>query len=149
MANELISLSVLFQNRLFRIPDYQRGYAWKHEQLEDFFVFLLNLHENRYHYTGLLSLKAVSQEEVRLWDEDNWLINSGYKAFHVVDGQQRITTFSILIYEIISFVRKMEENYEKSEDQILIEYDSLKNIRGKYILRKRPPENMIRTYKIG
>ncbi len=29
MSNELISLSTLFQNRLFRIPDYQRGYAWK------------------------------------------------------------------------------------------------------------------------
>lgn len=28
MANELQPLSLLFQNRLFRIPDYQRGYAW-------------------------------------------------------------------------------------------------------------------------
>ncbi len=36
MANELHSLSMLFQNRLFRIPDYQRGYAWKREQLIDF-----------------------------------------------------------------------------------------------------------------
>jgi hypothetical protein len=34
MSNELISLSTLFQNRLFRIPDYQRGYAWKKEQLD-------------------------------------------------------------------------------------------------------------------
>ena len=59
MANELQSLSVLFQNRLFRIPDYQRGYAWKHEQLADFWDDLLNLHEGRYHYTGLLSLTKV------------------------------------------------------------------------------------------
>jgi uncharacterized protein with ParB-like and HNH nuclease domain len=36
MSNELISLSTLFRNRLFRIPDYQRGYAWKKEQLVDF-----------------------------------------------------------------------------------------------------------------
>ena len=33
MANELLSLSTLFQNRIFRIPDYQRGYAWKQQQL--------------------------------------------------------------------------------------------------------------------
>jgi uncharacterized protein with ParB-like and HNH nuclease domain len=43
MSNELISLSTLFQNRLFRIPDYQRGYAWKKEQLVDFWEDLLNL----------------------------------------------------------------------------------------------------------
>jgi uncharacterized protein with ParB-like and HNH nuclease domain len=87
MANELQSLSVLFQNRLFRIPDYQRGYAWKHEQLADFWEDLLNLHEDRYHYTGLLSLKAVSRKETRLWHEDEWLLDIGYKPFHVVDGQ--------------------------------------------------------------
>ena len=26
----------MFQNRLFRIPDYQRGYAWTRDQLIDF-----------------------------------------------------------------------------------------------------------------
>jgi len=35
MANELQPLSLLFQNRLFRIPDYQRGYAWLQQQLVD------------------------------------------------------------------------------------------------------------------
>jgi len=43
MSNELHSLSILFQNRLFRIPDYQRGYAWKREQLADFWDDLMNL----------------------------------------------------------------------------------------------------------
>lgn len=36
MADELQPLSLLFQNRLFRIPDYQRGYAWQQSQLIDF-----------------------------------------------------------------------------------------------------------------
>lgn len=149
MANELISLSVLFQNRLFRIPDYQRGYAWKHEQLADFWEDLLNLQQDRYHYTGLLSLKAVNRKEVHLWKEDDWLIDSGYKPFHIVDGQQRLTTFSILMHELVSFVRNVEENKEKSEDEILIGYESIKNIKDKYLLRKRPPENMIITYMFG
>ena len=46
MSSELISLSTLFQNRLFRLPDYQRGYAWKKGQLVDFWEDLLNLHED-------------------------------------------------------------------------------------------------------
>ena len=54
MANELQPLSLLFQNRLFRIPDYQRGYAWQQSQLADFWDDLINLQQDRYHYTGLL-----------------------------------------------------------------------------------------------
>lgn len=34
--NDLISLSQLFDKRIYRIPDYQRGYAWTNSQLEDF-----------------------------------------------------------------------------------------------------------------
>lgn len=28
MSNGLLSVSDIFINKLFRIPDYQRGYAW-------------------------------------------------------------------------------------------------------------------------
>ena len=149
MSNELISLSTLFQNRLFRIPDYQRGYAWKKEQLVDFWEDLLNLHEGRYHYTGLLSLKPVNKNNLCLWGEDSWLIDIGYKAYHVVDGQQRLTTFSILMYEIISFIKKLEENQGKPDDQIFIGFESVKSITEKYIVKSRPPENMIKTYMFG
>lgn len=30
------SLDSLFKEKIFRIPDYQRGYAWKEKQLKDF-----------------------------------------------------------------------------------------------------------------
>ena len=149
MANELQSLCVLFQNRLFRIPDYQRGYAWKHEQLADFWEDLLNLHEDRYHYTGLLSLKVVARSEEMSWQGDEWLLDIGYKPFHVVDGQQRLTTFSILMYEIVSFVRGLSENADKSDDEIFLGFESLKDIRAKYIVRKRPPQNLVTTYLFG
>lgn len=52
MANELLPLSQLFQNKLFRIPDYQRGYAWQEQQLVDFWDDVINLQDDRYHYTG-------------------------------------------------------------------------------------------------
>lgn len=149
MANELQSLSVLFQNRLFRIPDYQRGYAWKHEQLTDFWEDLLNLHEDRYHYTGLLSLKSVNRQDVKNWDDDEWLLDIGYKPYHVVDGQQRLTTFSILMYEIVAFVKALPENAEKDNADIFLGFESLKDIIAKYIARKRPPQNIITTYLFG
>jgi len=148
MANELQSLSVLFQNRLFRIPDYQRGYAWKHEQIADFWEDLLNLHDGRYHYTGLISLKAVNRANFKTRDGDEWILDIGFKPFHVVDGQQRLTTFSILIYEIVSFVKNLPENKDKNDDDILLGDESVKEITERYILRKRK-KNYITTYLFG
>ena len=93
MANELQPLSLLFQNRLFRIPDYQRGYAWQQSQLVDFWDDLNNLQMDRYHYTGLLSLKSLKSKETVTWGNDLWMVDKGFKPCHIVDGQQRLTTF--------------------------------------------------------
>ena len=40
--NNLETLSELFNDKVFRIPDYQRGYAWGKQQLEDFWSDLNN-----------------------------------------------------------------------------------------------------------
>ena len=37
------SLDSLCKEKIFRIPDYQRGYAWQREQLKDFWEDLINL----------------------------------------------------------------------------------------------------------
>lgn len=147
--NELQSVSQLFQNRLFRIPDYQRGYAWKREQLVDFWDDLMNLQVDRYHYTGLLSLKSVPRTETKGWVNDSWLLESGFRPCHVVDGQQRLTTIAILLNEIVSFVKNLEVNAGKQHDQIVIGYEALKDIRAKYISRQRPPQNLITSYLFG
>src|SRR5574344_2022581 len=108
MANELQPLSLLFQNRLFRIPDYQRGYAWQQPQLVDFWDDLINLQEGRYHYTGLLSLKVLKRIETKSWGSDLWMVDKCFKPCHIVDGQQRLTTFIILLNEIVEFARSLD-----------------------------------------
>lgn len=149
MANELQPLSLLFQNRLFRIPDYQRGYAWLQQQLVDFWEDLINLQPDRFHYTGLLSLKPLKGKETVSWGEDLWLVENGYKPCHIVDGQQRITTFVILLNEIVGFVRGLEENAGKSDKEITLGYETVEEIVSKYICRKRPPNGVVTTYLFG
>ena len=149
MANELQPLSLLFQNRLFRIPDYQRGYAWQQPQLVDFWDDLTNLQEGRYHYTGLLSLKVLKNTETKSWGGDLWMVDKGFKPCHIVDGQQRLTTFIILMNEIVGFTRALDENSGKSDDEIVLGYDTLKDIVAKYICQHRPPNNQITTYLFG
>ena len=146
--NELQSLSEIFQNRLFRIPDYQRGYAWQDSQLKDFWNDLINLQTNKYHYTGLLSLKKINDTD-SVDNDDKWLLRKGYSIYHIVDGQQRLTTFIILLNELLNFVKDCNENIGKNDSEIYICYDLLKDIRSKYIFQKMPPENFITTYLFG
>ena len=149
MADELKPLSLLFQNRLFRIPDYQRGYAWQTQQLVDFWDDLNNLQSGRYHYTGLLSLKMLKNNEIRSWGNDVWIVDKGFKPCHIVDGQQRLTTFVILLNVLICFVRNLEENSGKKDGDIVLGYETLAEIVSKYICQKRPPQNLITTYLFG
>ena len=58
------SIDNLFKDRIFRIPDYQRGYAWQHCHLAAFWEDLINLPENTFHYTGVLTLKEISTENI-------------------------------------------------------------------------------------
>ena len=149
MANELQPLSMLFQNRLFRIPDYQRGYAWQQPQLVDFWDDLVNLQEGRYHYTGLLSLKNLKSSETVTWGSDLWMVSKGFKPCHIVDGQQRLTTFVVLLNEIIEYCRTLKENEGLTDREIVLGYETLEDVVSKYICQHRPPNNQITTYLFG
>ena len=148
--NELQNLTQIFQNKIFRIPDYQRGYAWQDPQLRDFWEDVINLQSDRYHYTGLLSLKVLSRvESKKLGNDDAWLLQSGFKAYHIVDGQQRLTTFIIMLNEILGFVCNLPENEGRTEEEIYLGFENIKDIRAKYVSRKRPPDGLIITYMFG
>lgn len=137
--NELVSLSDLFNQKIFRIPDYQRGYAWKKQQLEDFWDDLYNLTGNRIHYTGMLSLKQLKVEDCTTWLEEKWILGT-YKPYHVVDGQQRLTTFIILLNSIISLANKLNEEYIMDE--------RVERIKEKYIVQYNKG-GISKAYKFG
>lgn len=102
MNNELQTLSKLFTEKLFRIPDYQRGYAWTNEQVADYWSDIDQLEAEGNHYTGVLTLESVPVDTYNSWNDDLWIIRSkSYAPFYVVDGQQRLTTSIILIQCIV------------------------------------------------
>lgn len=149
---KLESTRDVFKDRLFKIPDYQRGYSWQKKQLKDFWEDVVNLPKGRYHYTGLLSLKEVNKQDYKneKWVNERWLIEDrGFKPFHIVDGQQRLTTIVIFINEIIELLKNLPENEDKQESDIYIGTFSIEQIREDYLLIKKPPEFIINTYKFG
>lgn len=102
--SKLQSLSEIFNNRIFRIPDFQRGYSWEEGQLDDFWEDIQNLHPNKIHYIGLLTVEPISNSDIQnveKWKDDLWLLKKGMTAYYVIDGQQRLTTLIILLHEIL------------------------------------------------
>ena len=71
---ELQTLEDIFNKKLFRIPDYQRGYAWGKKQLVEFWEDLISLDKRRSHYTGVLSIKEVPESTTSKWNDEQWLI---------------------------------------------------------------------------
>jgi uncharacterized protein with ParB-like and HNH nuclease domain len=125
----LQSIDNIFEKRILRIPDYQRGYSWQEHQLEDFWEDLLRLDSDKVHYTGVVTLEPVKAEIWKRWEEDRWLIDErGFKAFYIVDGQQRISTSIILIQAIL----------ESFPENSIINHQSLEEIKKQYILYKAP-----------
>ena len=145
------SLDSLFKEKIFRIPDYQRGYAWQHEQLKDFWEDLINLSSDRSHYTGVLTLKLIPQAEVAENSTEYWLVDDhSYKVLHIVDGQQRLTTFIIFLQALADFVKTLPENKDKADREIYITDSlSLLGLQERFLFKTKPTGDQFRTYKFG
>jgi uncharacterized protein with ParB-like and HNH nuclease domain len=93
-----INLFELFNGKIFRIPDYQRGYAWEEKQLQELWDDVEEIPEEigelKKHYTGTIYLEEITPQE-----NEKWL--TAVKFYDVVDGQQRLTTISIFIFELL------------------------------------------------
>ena len=53
---DLPTLQDLFNNAVFKIPDYQKGYSWENQHRQDLLEDL-ELINNKGHYTGTIVLK--------------------------------------------------------------------------------------------
>lgn len=117
MKTELYSISKIFTERLLRIPDYQRGYAWTNKQLKDFWNDIEQIEVGHNHYVGVLTLEDVDKEKSESWRDDFWIIESkSYEPFFIVDGQQRLTTTVILIQCILESIGDHDLNYTSSSE---------------------------------
>lgn len=85
------SWSELIKNgRTFIVPRFQRDYSWEEEHWEDLWYDLDNLDQNDFHYMGYLVLQ-----------------NSPTNEYTVIDGQQRLTTLSIIALAVIQHIQEL------------------------------------------
>ena len=147
---ELQTLDDVFNKRIFRIPDYQRGYAWGEKQLIEFWEDLVSLDKHRSHYTGVLSIKKVPEDVWSKWHDEKWLIEGKrYTPFFIVDGQQRITTVSIFLQCLIDAVISHQDNNGMGKSDVYLGAYSVGEIIESYIVVEEPKHRTINTYKFG
>jgi hypothetical protein len=77
------SITFLADEGAVQIPFFQRGYVWNRMNWEDMLIDLLEF--NKSHFLGSLILKQLKA------------ISGEPKTVFVIDGQQRLTTLSILL----------------------------------------------------
>lgn len=103
-----LSLPGLFANTCFRIPNYQRGYAWRESQLNDLWDDIMDIQKNgavyRPHYTGAITLQQININALN--PSEKKLAMSGTEFFNVVDGQQRLTTIVLLMNALAKIYKK-------------------------------------------
>lgn len=119
------NLTELFSNKIFRIPDYQRGYAWIDKQLDELWDDIDEIKEIdgelKKHYTGTIYL-----EETMPLPTEKWIL--GHTFYDVVDGQQRLTTLCILLFELLN---STDTGYcEESKSNLYQTFISKANLSG-------------------
>ena len=87
----------------YEIPKFQRDYTWESEQWDDLWqdIKMLQTEEESEHYMGYLVLQT----------SDN-------KNFFIIDGQQRLTTLSMLILTVLKCLDDLVGNNVDSVDNI-------------------------------
>jgi Protein of unknown function DUF262 len=108
------SAGAIFSNNTFDIPRYQRDYSWGLDQVKDFWSDLSSSLELESYFLGLVILTNPAQDEA--------------PRKHVVDGQQRIITLSLLVtalyYEALRRDRKALAERIQGTFLRSIDYDS-------------------------
>lgn len=86
----------------YRVPRFQRDYSWGEDEWEDLWQDILGTVKEGgepAHYMGYLVLQATDE-----------------KTFDVIDGQQRLTTLSLIVLAVLKNLQRLVDGKSGAED---------------------------------
>lgn len=89
----------------YRVPPFQRDYSWTEDEWDDLWQDILGLFEDegeQAHYMGYLVLQSADS-----------------KRFDIIDGQQRLTTISIMILACLGHLQDLIGSKLDAENNVI------------------------------
>ena len=124
-ADKQILQKIFSQDFWFVIPEYQRPYVWQkdniEELIEDLYYAFEHKEDNEY-FLGSLVLKNTN--------------NQNFTEYEVLDGQQRLTTFFMMIAVLRDLLE--DEDYKSTMREMIYQKENK--------LKKIPSRNRITYY---
>lgn len=128
-SDEFTSMGELFKRGLFAIPAYQRDYAWNPRNCEVLAEDVFRIARSKEsHFLGsivVMKLEPAFKASSAQGDPANVEATTEIDVFHVVDGQQRLTSCSLFLCALRDEIREedascfAEGNKPTSQQKIL------------------------------
>ncbi len=141
MKAEMIEISRLLENRIhFTIPIYQRKYSWNEKHCEKLWEDIIDVgkhkDDKKRHFIG--SVVMVDEKSKA----------SQPRRYSIIDGQQRLTTFSIILIALSKFLAANHKSQDGFSDKsILSNYIHNENDQGDFYYRFLPSDIDESAYK--
>lgn len=91
--------TILGNGAKYQVPQFQRDYSWESEQWDDLWADIESLDEEKQHYMGYVVLQSSAANARHL----------------IIDGQQRLTTLSIIVLSTLKRLAQLAENNKGDE----------------------------------
>jgi len=138
------NIDELFAGKIFRVPDYQRAYAWDRKNWEDFWNDIKEgLETQTPHYWGTITLRNTGR---RLYDKES---ASAFSVYEVIDGQQRLATVYLFLLALSKLGKQaIKDKLIKCGDFYRIQLGSLNNRFLQDIVDGETPHVDLKTNKL-
>ncbi len=91
---------ILGNGKVYIVPQFQRDYSWEQDNWDDLWNDIeVAISSGNQHYMGSVVLQSIEP-----------------KKFHIIDGQQRFTTLSILTLAVIKKIKELAEKGVEVEE---------------------------------
>lgn len=109
-AGKKILLDLLTGSLRFVVPVYQRRYSWGEAQCRQLWsdIVTAGRHPERTHFTGSI-----------VWMQEGGIGPDGVSRCQLIDGQQRLTSVTLLLIALAEYARERPENLHFSADMLI------------------------------
>ena len=136
-------LSIIKGPKQFVIPIYQRTYSWKIPECNKLLSDILRISRDTTVPGHFIGSVVYFQESIHTQSDVPQLL--------VIDGQQRLTTISLLIAALAEFIKEnaveIDTNFTKLQNYYLLNTEEDGDLRFKLLLTRRDKETLINLIK--